>query len=637
LTWNRVWTPTIVTSFRTGWNYGLFIRDNPSQTNGELLNQKYGIKGGNQNNPGGFSAQNISGYRTVGIGAFNPVDRNSQNHNIVGDLSWAINSHNVKFGANILRSQNNVFNVSHNIGTHTYNARYTGDGMADFMLGMASQWRWHYGINVQLRQKLYGFYVQDDWKISPKLTINLGIRYELLLPWVDKHDRMGIFDITTDPDNPRLIYAGSEGNDTFNRAMYAMDKNNFMPRLGFAYKITESTVLRGGYGVFYTYMEPYGDAQYLIGNPPATYGVTRGSSATAPAVILNEGPPEGATEFENATGITFTSYDRYPKLGSAQQWNVNIQHEFARDWLFEIGYSGSRGTNLLRRYDGNFSPPGPGSIDGKRRYQTAEVPGTGVVLQSLGQLIYYAQDGESNYQALVTRLEKRFSDGFTLLGSYTFSKAVGDTCGNAAAGDAGGCGFQDLTRLYLEKAVDNQHIPHRFTVSSIWELPFGRGRKYGSDMNSVANAIVGGWAIGNILTFTSGRPYNATVNGNPANTGTHGVHNRPDISGDPYDGYGRSVEQDFDTSVFSPNQQYEIGNFPRNGLRQRDQFNWDFSMLKDFTITEDVRMQFRFEAFHFTNTPRFENAGNVVGTGNFGRITGAGTPRNLQFGIKFIW
>jgi hypothetical protein len=509
--------------------------------------------------------------------------------------------------------------------------------MADFMLGMASQWRWHYGINVQLRQKLYGFYVQDDWKISPKLTINLGIRYELLLPWVDKHDRMGIFDITTDPDNPRLIYAGSEGNDTFNRAMYAMDKNNFMPRLGFAYKITESTVLRGGYGVFYTYMEPYGDAQYLIGNPPATYGVTRGSSATAPAVILNEGPPEGATEFENATGITFTSYDRYPKLGSAQQWNVNIQHEFARDWLFEIGYSGSRGTNLLRRYDGNFSPPGPGSIDGKRRYQTAEVPGTGVVLQSLGQLIYYAQDGESNYQALVTRLEKRFSDGFTLLGSYTFSKAVGDTCGNAAAGDAGGCGFQDLTRLYLEKAVDNQHIPHRFTVSSIWELPFGRGRKYGSDMNSVANAIVGGWAIGNILTFTSGRPYNATVNGNPANTGTHGVHNRPDISGDPYDGYGRSVEQDFDTSVFSPNQQYEIGNFPRNGLRQRDQFNWDFSMLKDFTITEDVRMQFRFEAFHFTNTPRFENAGNVVGTGNFGRITGAGTPRNLQFGIKFIW
>jgi hypothetical protein len=419
--------------------------------------------------------------------------------------------------------------------------------------------------------------------------------------------------------------------------MYALDKNNFMPRLGFAYKINDKTVVRGGYGIFYAYMEPYGDAQYLIGNPPATYGVTRGSSASEPAVILSEGPPDGATELEKATGITFTSYDRHPHLGAAQQWNINVQHEFAQDWLFEIGYSGSRGTNLLRRYDGNFSPPGPGGIDEKRRYQRAEVPGTDIVLESLGQLIYYAQDGDSNYQALVTRLEKRFSGGLTALVSYSFSKSIGTTCGAAASGNTGGCGFQDLYNLDLEKAVDNQHVPQRFTVSAIYELPVGHGRKYGSDMNSVANAIVGGWAIGSIVGFTSGLPYNATVNGNPANSGTHGVHNRPDISGDPYDDYDRSLEEDFDTSVFSPNEQYHIGNFSRNGLRARSQFNWDFSALKDFVITEDIRVQFRFEAFHFTNTPRFEAAGGTVGTNNFGRITSAGTPRNLQFGLKVIW
>ncbi len=637
-TWNKVLTPNLLWSIRGVWNFGLFIRDNPAEAGGELFNERFGIQGANNTIPGGFSNMGITGYRNVGIGAFNPVDRDSQNRQLVTDLAWTKGKHSVKGGFNIIRSQNNIFNIRHEIGTYNYNGRFTGDGMADFLLGMVNSYTFQSRIQVDLRQTLWAGYIQDDWKITPKLTLNLGLRYEFLEPWRDKRDRMGIFDITTDPTNPRLIFAGTEGTNSFGRAMYRSDKNNFMPRFGFAYRATNKTVIRSGYGIFYTYMEPYGDAQYLIGNPPNAFGVNLQSSPTEPALLLRDGPPAGSLELENATGLTFSSYNRNPSLSSAQQWNFNIQHELSRDWLFETGYSGSRGTHLLRRYDGNFSPPGPGNINAKRRFTSATIPGIDREISPLGEVIFYNQDGNSIYHSLVTKIEKRFSAGYTILGSHTWSKNIGDTCGNAAAGNTSGCGFQDLRDLSLERSLDNQDIPHRFVVSGIYELPFGRGKAFGSNMPKALDYALGGWAVGSIITHSSGNAYSVTIGGNPANTGSHGVVNRPNNSGDPHaDSHVRTLDADFDTGVFSRQQNFQIGTLGRNTMRQRAFFGWDFSVLKDFVITEDVRLQFRFESFQFTNTPRFDQAGNVFGTANFGRITGAATPRNMQFGLKLIW
>ncbi len=642
--WNHIWSPNVIMSIRGVWNFGLFKRDNVAAAKAlaeELgvvsLNDAYGIPGPPNSILGSQSIMNTTGYTNVGQGAFNPVDRDSQNRQILGDVSWVTGSHNIKFGGSFLRSQNNIFNIRHEIGTYAFNSRYTGDGMADMMIGWANTYTFQSRIQVQLRQNLTSAFIQDDWKVTPRLTLNLGLRYELLRPWQDLRDRMGIFDISTDPDNPRLIFAGSEGDSTFDRSMYKMDRNNFMPRIGFAYRLGDKTVLRSGYGIFYTYMEPYGDAQYLIGNPPFAFAVDRRGSATTPAVFLQEGPPPGSLELENATGVQFSSYNRFPELSYAQQWNFNIQRELGQDWLFEIGYSGSRGAHLLRRYDGNFSPPGPGPINDKRRYSEAAIPGTDIVTSPLGQVIFYNQDGNSFYHALVTKIEKRFSGGFTLLGSYTWSKNIGDTCGNAAAGNTSGCGFQDLRNINaLERSLDNQDVPHRFVVSGIWDLPFGRGRMFGSNMNSVAEAIFGGWSIGSIVTWSEGRPYSVTISGNPANTGSHGVVNRPNVNGDPYAGT-RTIQEDFDTSVFGRQEDFQIGTLGRNTMRQRSFFNWDFSALKRWRVAERMDVQFRFEAFHFTNTPRFGQAGNAFGTSNFGRITSAGTPRNLQFGLKLIW
>lgn len=633
--WSRTWSPTMVMSVRGAWNFGLFKRDNPAGTNGELLNQKYGIRGGNSTIPGGFSALALTGYRQIGLGGFNPVDRDSQNRQIAGDLTWIKGAHTIKIGASLLASQNNIFNIRNEIGNYTFNGRFTGDGAADFLLGMASGYAWNTRIQVDLRSKHQSYFFQDDWKVTPNLTVNLGLRYELVLPFIDKQDRMGIFDTWTNPADPRLIYADDEPRRE-GRALTGTDTNNFMPRVGFAYKLNNKTVIRSGYGIFYGYLEPYGDAEFLIGNPPNAFGVDLTSSATVPALILRDGPPPGALELSRATGLTFVSYQREGDIGYSQQWNFNIQRESGRDWLLEVGYSGSRGVHLLRRYEDNFSPPGPGNINAKRPYQRAEIPGTGIVTSPLGPIYGYKNDGNSTYHALLTKVEKRFSAGLTLLGSYTFSKNLSDLCGHAAAGNVSGCGYQDTRFMQLEKGLDNQDIPHRFIVSGVYELPFGRGRTFGGAMNRAVDAIAGGWAIGSIVVWESGRPYSVTVQGNAANTGTREIVNRPNLVGDPKAGE-RTLDRDFNTAAFAPNAQYQIGNVGRNTMRERSEFNWDFSAMKDFRLAERLRLQFRFEAFHFTNTPRFGTPGAVVGTNAFGVISGAGTPRNLQFGMKLVW
>lgn len=635
-TWNHLWTPNLIMSIRSGWSLALFKRDNPAITNGELFNRKYGIKGGNDAIPGGFTQMGITGYRALGIGPNNPVDRDSQNRQLAGDLTWVRGKHTVKFGANQIWSQNNIYNIRQEIGGYTFNNRFTGDGLADFFLGWASAYNWSSRIQVDLRSSNTGLFVQDDWKVTPNLTVNLGMRYELVLPFIDKYDRIGIFDNYTNPAQPRLIYGGADGKDRYNRAMFASDVDNFMPRVGFAYRLGAKTVVRSGYGIFFNSLEPMGDGEYLIGNPPNAYGIALASSATVPAVLLKDGPPASSFDLRRAVGLTFVAYERKPSIGYGQQWNFNIQREIAKDWLFEISYTGSKGTHLLARYEDNYSPPGPGNLNDKRPYKSIELPGTGIITSPLGPLFGYHNNSNSIYHAMIARIEKRFSNGFTLLSSYAWSKTIGDTCGNAAVGDVAGCGFQDTRNMRAERSVDNQDIPHRFVLSGIYEVPFGRGKQFGAASHPVVNALLGNWSTGTIITWAAGEPYSITVPGNPANIGDRLIVNRPNLVGQPY-AITRTLQRDFDTTAFVANGQYQLGNLGRNTMRNRPDFAWSQSLMKDFRLIERMRLQFRAEAFQFTNTPRFNQPGQSFGVAGFGTITGAETPRNLQLGLKLIW
>jgi len=637
LNWNHIFTPTVIANFRGGWNYAEFTRVNPAVAGKENWNAKLGIPTVDKSQPGGFASIGLTGYRGLGLGAFNGVDRDSQNRQVAGDVTWIKGRHTMKTGVNVLRSQNNIFNIRYEVGAFNFNGRYTGDAAADFLLGWVNQFTWSTRLQVNLRGWNVGAYVQDDYKVTPRLTLNLGARYEIVLPWVDRWDRMGNFLIEAGPENARLVLAGQEGEGRIRRAMFATDPNNIMPRLGLAYELTPNTVVRAGYGIFYGYMEPSGDAEYLIGNPPFAYLVQQTGSPTSPAFLFSQGARPESLTLEKATGLTFVGYERHPQREYAQQWNFNIQRQFGKNWLWETGYAGSRGVHLLMRLEGNYSPPGP-NLDAKRpiKQTTLIIPGKTLTISPVGGVQWHKHAGNSTYHALVTRLERRFASGFTLLASYTFSKTLGDTCGFSASGDTPACGYQDPRNLRLEKGLDNQHVPHRFVLSSIWELPFGRNRRWGTDWPAFINAIFGGWAIGNIVTYASGRPFNLTVQGNPANVGSFTIVTRPNVVGDPWAGK-RTIERDFNTDAFVAPPQYTLGNAARNLLWERADFNWDFSALKEFHFTESKRLQFRFEAFHFTNTPRFGPPGNTLGTANFGRITSADTPRNLQFGLKFIF
>ena len=635
LGWNHIFSPNLVMGLRTGWNYAHFQRDNPAAALGHNFNKEFNIPGATYVSNGSFSQMAITGYRALGIGPNNPNDRNSQNRQVAGDLNWVHGRHTVKAGGSLLKSQNPIYNIRNTLGTYTFNGAYSGDGAADFLLGVSSQWAWQSPLSVSMRTYNLGVFAQDDWKINNRLTINLGVRYEISPPWIEKYNKMGNFDIDTTPGTATLVYARSDG-PRYDRALVATDKNNVMPRVGFAYKAAKKTVIRSGYGLFYAYLENMGDSEYIIGNAPYAYGVTLTGSSTLPALRLSQGPATGATELAKAPSLQFSSYQRHPPQSSAHQWNFNIQQEVGQDWLIEVGYAGSRGLHLVRRYDGNFSPAGTGNIDAKRQFKSLAIPGTGIIASPLGPVYSFRYDGNSNYHAMIAKVEKRFSKGMTVLGSYTWSKNIGDTCGNAVTGDATGCGFQNLYNLRPEKALDNQDVPHRFVASILYELPVGKGRSFMANTNPVAQAVLGGWGLGSIVSESSTVPFSPTVQGNPANTGTYSVVQRPDVIGPAYLGE-RTLQQDFNTAAFVRPANFTYGSSGRNVLRGRPQFNWDFSALKNFQLMERLRLQFRFEAFTLTNTPRFGAPGNVVGTAAFGVITGAGTPRNLQFGLKLIW
>lgn len=634
LGWNHVFTPNVIGTLRAGWNYTRFARNNPASALGHNFNQEYGIPGATEEFDGMFSMMNVTGYRALGIGAFNPVDRNSQNRQVAGDVTWVHGKHTIKAGTSLIWSQNPVANSNTVIGAYTFNAAYTRDGAADFLLGLGSQWVWQRPLNVSMRAHSLGFFVQDDYRVSQRLSLSFGVRYELSTPWVEKRNQMGNLDLDTNPAQPQFVLAQDGSHDE--RALVGTDKDNVMARFGFSFKLTPKMVLRAGYGQFFSYFENFGDGTYLIGNPPFAYGVTLTGSTTTPAVILSQGPPTGATDLSRATGLSFRSYQRSAVRPNAHQWNLNIQREFGADWLVEVGYSGSRGIHLVRQYDGNFSPAGPGNIDQKRPYRSVSIPDTSIVVSPLGPIVSHRLDGNSIYHAMLAKVEKRFSNGFTLLSSYTFSKTIGDTCGNASIGNTTNCGYQNVLDLRPERSLDNQDIPHRFVTSTLYDLPLGRNRAYLASASKVVDAVLGGWSVGSIVTFSSALPFNVTVQGNPSNTGSTNIVQRPNVVGDPHEGT-RTLDRDFNTDAFARQPNFTYGNAGRNVLRGRAQFNWDFSALKSFQLAESVRLQFRFEAFTFTNTPRFGAPGGVLGAANFGVIGSAETPRNLQFALKLIW
>ncbi len=506
-------------------------------------------------------------------------------------------------------------------------------------------------------------YIQDDWRLSPKLTLNLGLRYDLETPRTERYDRLNYFDpkarsplADLAPGFPDLrgglIYMGVNGRS---RRQYDWDRYDFAPRLGLAYRATPSTVIRAGYAHIYaaSFKAASGtDTPY--GFRGETQWVSTLDGITPLHLLSNPYPngllpPQGASQgLLSAAGEGFRPKFRDDKVPWTQQWNLTIQRELPSQILLEVGYVGTRGRELaMQRYPNQLDPKQ--MVLGPKLNELVDNPffgiaGRGVLAGpkvSRAQLLRpYPQfdtlegardtGGSSWYNGLLVTVKKRMSRGLQLEGSYTWSKTF----------DIGEDDLQNIYDLPAYRALAANDIARRFVISYIYELPFGRGRRLGGDSSGVVNWLIGGWQFNGITSFQTGTPLSLTASNtagifnprtNPNNNGRSGK-----LSGRRQDRLNRW----FDTSVFSQPEPFTFGNLATRvpDIRNDGVRNFDLSLFKEFRPQERMRVQFRLEALDAFNSPQFGDPVASVTSRSFGQVSSqANAPRQIQFGLKVLW
>ena len=657
LTWTRAVSPTFFSTAKIGWDSNKFLIDFSEEAValGDV-NSQLGLSVPDSGLPARYPSFSLSGYSNLGAGNFLPVYSNGQTRQIKIDNNWIKGDHNFKFGVDAQWLQTNNINARRLGGSYDFTNRYTrnpadnrgGNTIADLLLGQVNRSRFSTVTRVDSRASLIGGYIQDTWNASPRLNVDLGVRYDFFQPFEDKFDQLASVDVRTGPPNTRIILSSNSTPPS----LINTDRNNIQPRIGFAYQlIPEKVVIRTGYGIFYPLprFSPFGDSDSIVVNPPYNVEVAKSSDGITPASILQNGIPADALALRNATSVSLASTERNPKFGNAQHWNFNIQYQASRNWMFQLGYFAAKGTHLAQKIDANdVESLGPGNINARRRFKSIFVPllvsgatgpEEGIHISPIGRITRQEYNGNTTFHSLQAKAEHRFDQGFTLLGSWMWSKSIGDLIGDSGMGIAPSSGFQNPNDLRNERGLADTHLAHRLVVSGIWELPFGQARRFGSDLNPVLNAIFGGWSATTLVTLTTGRPYTIRVRGNPANSGQT---NRADLVGDPdtVPG-GRSVDEFFNTAAFRANEPFTYGDLGRNSLIGPGWQNVDASLLKDTTLfsasDNPWRLQFRWEVFNLFNHTNFGFPGTTLGTGTFGQLTNATLARKMQVGLKLIF
>jgi hypothetical protein len=496
----------------------------------------------------------------------------------------------------------------------------SGYGFADFLLGVPfvgvyfHQKSGYLSPPMIIRYPDLNFYVQDDWKVSPKLTLNLGLRYELVPVLADTKGEMRNFDFQTLDLTPE----GQVGNKYFKGA-----HKNFAPRFGFAYQATDKTVVRGGYGWFYSRTADMGPTA-LSQNPPNSQNVFVWNTDPAHPVYIqdfftNAQPGEVAG---TPTGI-FPDYTATP---STQSWSFGVQRQLSPTVLLELEYKGSLSTHLDGYMDINTPTPGPGDYDSRR-----PIAGWGGINMHLSAFT-------STHHSGLVRLEKRMGRGMAFLGSYAWGKTLDQTYGIASDGGEDGAvaSIMDRTNFRREKGPSGMDTRHRAVFSYVYELPFGPGKRFGGAVHGALARFIEGWTFSGITTFQTGSPITIRTDADPANTGQS--QERPDLIADPTLPRGqRTPARWFNTSAFADPTTYRYGNAGRGLVNNPGINNWDLSLMKNTNLSERVKLQFRaefFNAFNHTQygTPEFE-----LHRGDFGMISSAYSPRLIQMALKLLW
>jgi carboxypeptidase family protein len=621
-------TPSLLNEFRFGFNRfntEHFGSDSTLDKNNEL-----GIRNGNLAafpETRGVADFNIPGITRTGSPGFTNALRLSNTYQLTENITWVKNSHTIKFGADLKRIESTLTNPESNPrGFFNFNTNFTslngsgGAAFASFLLGFPNE----YGRSIvdtspAVRMFFGGFYVQDDWRVTRKLTFNLGLRYDIFTPPRERYNRHSNLDLTTGK-----IVLASDDNRGPNIDTYA---KNFGPRIGFAYSPDEGkTAVRASFGMGY-FPDNFGaTGGTLERNFPffQTFSLSASNQFTPFASLSVDGLPGFISQPRTDTidppaGLSLFFIPRNFRQDTVAMWQLSVQRQLSDSGVAEIAYVGNHGYHLFSGNRNINAPlaPGPGAIDPRRPFFN--------ILPRNQTINQRNSDGSSSYHGLQLKYSKRFSGGLQALVAYTWSKTIDDT--NIV--------WPHDNRINrgvgTGKAPD---IPHVFVASYVYELPFGKGRKLLGDIPRALDFIVGGWQVNGITNVRSGTPLVVTVATSQLNTGTGNYANLTCSEV----GRPKTAERWFDTSCFTAPAQFVFGNSGKSHVRGPGVVNFDLSLFKKFAIDEKRAIEFRSEFFNAFNNPHFNNPNMSLGNAAFGRISSTAlTPREIQLGLKLTF
>ncbi|HEU0138347.1 MAG TPA: carboxypeptidase regulatory-like domain-containing protein [Bryobacteraceae bacterium] len=530
-------------------------------------------------------------------------------------------SHSIKFGVIVRRHRDNFPEAIYPRGAYSFNGFLTGQPFGDFLLGYPRNTQTSIDVfSPHFRYTVAEPWFQDDWRVTPELTLNLGLRYEWAGRPLSKDN--SISTVIFDESGARLITARDP--QGYPSALAYDDFNNFAPRIGFAWTpkfLGSKTVFRGAYGIFYQRELANTWVDLAINDPFIRQtNINLETDASSPYHFARYDLSR-PTALAPPTPLLTFSVDTDWKDGQVHQWNFNIQQSLGFDTVLQVAYVGNRGLRLPWATLPNQAAPGPGPIQPRRPY-----PDFGVV-NGLGSR------GDSNYHGLQIQGEKRYSKGLLFMAGYTFAKCISNS-DSTFVGE--GTSIQNGRDFSQQRGLCTQHFSHRYTLSWLYDLPFGRGKAFLGNAPRPVEAILGNWQINGILTLRSGSPFTVGQPGDAPNTGEGSP--RPDQVGDANDIEERTVDRFFNTDAFAQADAFRWGTAGRNTVIGPGINNWDFSVFKSFAIDEARRIQFRAEFFNLFNHAEFGFPGASFGTAQFGRISGTSRdPRDIQLSLKFLW
>ena len=616
---------------------------------------------------------------TLGSPTFLPSIEIQNTYVLSDNFTWVKDRHTLKFGTEIRREEFTIFQPAASRGTESFGPSLTdnpadpstgGSGFAAFLTGLANGGSIVNLHNVDYFRPLYSFYGQDDWKVTPKLTLNLGLRYELFTTVKERHDEQGTFDLQ-DPTNPTIIVPKGQTmqltptlasqirvSPTGSRGLIPVPSHNFAPRIGFAYQLTPATVLRAGYGIFFGGQEngPYSNpspgfnppffitqsfnqpcslpsanpALNALGSDCAVPGLSNATGGVPGSAGISVGFPASALVDPN----TPTLFTIDPKLITPylQQWHFGVERELVKDTVLQITYAGSKGDRLFTFYNGNQADPSTKPTIPFAPRRPVPLINTAINL--------FRSDGWSKYNSLQSRLERRFTNGLSLLVTYTYSHAE-DDASNANLGSQNNDGFRWFKHPELEAGNASFDVRHRFTASYLYELPIGKGKPLLGGVSGAAQQVVGGWQVAGITSVSSGNWFTPTdANNNSNSDGFEGQ--LPNVVANP-NGHHCQPGTFFDTCAFVDPAFGTFGDAGRNSVRGPGFQIWDFSVFKMFQLNERSHLEFRTEFFNLPNHTNFllsksgpqqGNNSTILGSSQFGFLTAARAPRQIQFALK---